>query len=97
VTTQDEAGTIRPTRLIAVHVGFPVSRKGPYREQVPPEDTVGTVRLAAMRFFEVSDSADYAYVLTHGGHDEPDNRTVGQVAGERDSVEFRLVKKITQG
>lgn len=97
MTTQGETGTIRPTRLITVHVGFPVSRKGPYRAQVPPEDTVGTVRQAAMEFFEVSDGADYTYVLTHDGHDEPDDRTVGQVAGEKDSAEFRLVKKITQG
>ncbi len=53
--------------------------------------------MAAMEFFEASDGADYTYVLTHGGHDVPDDRTVGQVADEKDAVEFRLVKKITQG
>lgn len=97
MTIQDEAGTARPVRLITVQVNFPVSAKGPYRSQVPPQDTTGSVRVAAMGFFEVSDGGDYTYVLTHGGHDVPDDRTVGQVAGEKDSVEFRLVKKITQG
>jgi hypothetical protein len=97
VTIHDEAGTVRPVRLITVQVSFPVSAKGPYRAQVPKQDTAGSVRLAAMGFFEVSDGADYTYVLTHGGHDVPDDRTVGEVADEKDSVEFRLVKKITQG
>ena len=97
MTIQEEAGTARTVRLIAVQVSFPVSAKGPYRAQVPPQDTAGSVRVATMGFFEVSDGADYAYVLTHGGHDVPDDRAVGQIAGEKDSVEFRLVKKITQG
>ncbi len=97
MTIQNEAGTVRPVRLITVQVSFPVSAKGPYRAQVPAQETVGSVRVAAMGFFEVSDGADYAYVLTHGGHDVPDDRTVGQVAGDKDTVEFRLVKKITQG
>jgi hypothetical protein len=97
VTIQEEAGTARPVRLITVQVSFPVSAKGPYRAQVWPEDTVGSVRLAAMEFFTVSDGADYTYVLTHDGQDVPDDQTVGQVAGEKDAVEFRLVKKITQG
>ena len=97
MTIQDEAGTVRPVRLITVQVSFPVSAKGPYRAQVAAQDTVGSVRVAAMGFFEVSDGADYTYVLTRGGHDVPDDRTVGQVAGEKESVEFRLVKKITQG
>lgn len=94
---QEEAGTARPVRLITVQVSFPVSVKGPYRAQVPPQDTISSVRLAAMGHFEVSDGADYAYVLTHGGRDVPDAETVEQVAGEKDLVEFRLVKKVVQG
>jgi hypothetical protein len=97
VTIKEEAGTARPVRLIAVQVSFPVSAKGPYRAQVPPQDTAGSVRLAAMNHFEVSDGGDYTYVLTHGGRDVPDGETVGQISGEKDQVEFRLVKKITQG
>jgi len=97
MTIQEEAGTVRPVRLITVQVSFPVSAKGPYRAQVQAQDTVGSVRLASMEFFGVSDGADYTYVLTHGGQDVPDDQTVGQVAGEKEMVEFRLVKKIIQG
>jgi hypothetical protein len=97
VTIQNEAGTIRPTRLISVLVSFPVSRKGPYRAQFPPDTTTGTVRQDAMEHFEVSDTSEYTYVLTHDGQDVPDDRTIKQVAGEKDSVEFRLVKILPQG
>ncbi len=97
MTIQEEAGTARPAHLIAVQMSLPVSANGPYRAQVQPQDTAGNVRLAAMNHFEVSDGADYTYVLTHGGRDVPDGETVGQIASEKDSVEFRLVKKITQG
>jgi hypothetical protein len=97
VTIHDEAGTIRPTRVISVLVSFPASRKGPYRAQVPPDTAVGTVRQDAMEHFEVSDASEYKYVLTHDGQDVPDDHTIGQVARARESVEFRLVKNLPQG
>jgi hypothetical protein len=97
VTIREEAGTARPVYLIAAQVSSPVSAQGPCRTQVQPRDTAWSVRLAAMNHFQVSDGADYTYVLTHGGHDLSDSQTIGQIADEKYSMEFRLVKKITQG
>jgi hypothetical protein len=45
----------------------------------------------------VSDSRQYTYVLTHDGRKVPDSETIGQIAEDRHSVEFRLVKELTQG
>jgi hypothetical protein len=79
-----------------VQVSFPGVGEGPVLGAGQPHDTAVSVRLVAMNHFEVSDSADYNYVLTHGGHDLPDSQTIGQITDEKDSVEFRSVKKIIQ-
>jgi hypothetical protein len=80
-----------------VQVSFPVSAKSPYRAQETPGTAAGAVRVAAMKDFTVSDSSQYTYVLTHGGRQVPDSETIDQIAGDRHSVEFRLVKELTQG
>jgi hypothetical protein len=85
------------TRIISVQVSFPVSQKSPYRAEDAPSTTAGTVREAAMEDFTVSDSGQYTYVLTHDGQKVPDAETIGEIAGDRQSVEFRLVKELTQG
>jgi hypothetical protein len=85
------------TRIITVQVSFPVSEKSPYRAEETPGTTARAVREAAMRDFAVSDSRQYTYVLTHDGRKVPDSETIGQIAGDRHSVEFRLVKELTQG
>lgn len=85
------------TRVITVQVSFPVSAKSPYRAGETPDTTAGAVREAAMRDFAVSDSSQYTYVLTHDGRKVPDSETIGQIAGDRRTVEFRLVKELTQG
>lgn len=85
------------TRIITVQVSFPVSEKSPYRAKETPSTTAGAVRDAAMEYFTVSDSNQYTYVLTHDGRKVPDSETIGQIAEDRHSVEFRLVKELTQG
>jgi hypothetical protein len=85
------------TRIITVQVSFPVSEKSPYRAEESQGILAGAVREAAMRDFAVSDSRQYTYVLTHDGRKVPDSETIGQIAGDRHSVEFRLVKELTQG
>jgi hypothetical protein len=85
------------TRIITVGVIFPVSEKSPYRAEEMPRITAGEIREAAMEDFTVSDSSQYTYVLTHDGQKVPDNETIGQIAGDSHSVEFRLVKELTQG
>ncbi len=97
MTVHAAEGSVQATRPISVQVSFPVSRKGPYRADVTPATLVETVRQAAMTHFEVSDGAQFTYVLTHDGRRQANDQTVGQVAGEKHSVDFRLVKEITQG
>jgi hypothetical protein len=98
VTVQAEGAGAQATHLITVLVTFPISHRSPYRAEVTPDTTVGSVRQAAMTDFEVADSGEFTYVLTHDGAVKPDGTTIGQVAGdEARSVEFRLVKRITQG
>jgi hypothetical protein len=83
---------------IKTKVSFPVSKKGPFAADYPPETTVGTVRTAAMSHFVVADDAQFTYVLTHGGQRQEDlEATLGSIAGEAHALEFRLVKVITQG
>jgi hypothetical protein len=94
--TSEEMGAGR-TGLIKVVVTFPVSKKGPFSEEVAPETAVGTVRTAAMNWFGLTDDAQFTYALTHGGLDQANETTVGDIAGKAHAVEFRLVKKITQG
>lgn len=85
------------THVTAVRVSFPVSEKSPYRAEETPSTTAGTIRQAAMKDFTVSDSSQYTYVLTHDGRKVPDSETIGQIAGDKHLVEFRLVKELTQG
>src|SRR5437016_6339767 len=96
-TSTTEAGEGAKTGLIKVQVTFPVSKKGPYRAEDRPETTVGAVRTAAMSWFEVSDGNQFVYLLTHGGQDIPNEKTIDEIAGHAHAVEFKLVKKITQG
>jgi hypothetical protein len=96
-SSMTEAGEGAKKDLIKVQVTFPVSKKGPYRAEDPPETTVGAVRMAATSWFEVSDDGQFVYVLTYAGLDQPNERTIGEVAEHAHGVEFKLVKKITQG
>ncbi|MHB1242692.1 MAG: hypothetical protein ACYC1P_04735 [Gaiellaceae bacterium] len=89
--------TTKPRTTIKTKVTFPVSKKGPFSEDYPPETTVGTVRAAAMEHFNVADDAQFAYVLTHDGQRQEPATTLGSIAGEKRKVDFRLVKVITQG
>jgi hypothetical protein len=98
VTVQAEGADVQKTGLVTVIVTFPASPKSPYRAEVTPDTTIGSVRIAAMNYFEVTDSAGSTFVLTHDGKVESDSDTIAEVAGEREhTVEFRLVKRITQG
>jgi hypothetical protein len=89
--------TTKPKTTIKTKVTFPVSKKGPFAEDYPPETTVETVRLAAMVHFQVAEDAQFTYVLTHAGQRQEPETTLGSLAGEAHAVEFRLVKVITQG
>jgi hypothetical protein len=97
VTIQADGGLVDAKQLVAVTVSFAVSKKGPYGAEVAPSTLVGTVRQEAMTHFEVADGSQFTYVLSYGGQRQPDDKTIGQVAGDKHSVDFRLIKEITQG
>jgi hypothetical protein len=82
---------------IHVRVSFPISKKGPYEEEVAPETTVGVVLLSAMRHFEVENDSQFTYVLAHDGHEQAEGVMVGSLAHDTHEVRFTLIKKITQG
>jgi hypothetical protein len=89
--------TTKQRTTIKTKVTFPVSKKGPFSADYPPETTGETVRAAAMEHFKVSDDAQFAFVLTHDGQRQEPDTTLGSIAGEKKKVDFRLVKVITQG
>ena len=91
----DEPG--RDRMRIHVRVSFPISKKGPFEEEVVPESTVGAVLASAMHHFEVENDSQFTYVLAHDGQEQPDDVTVGSLAHDTREVRFTLVKKITQG
>jgi hypothetical protein len=82
---------------IRVTVTFPITKKGPFEEQVARGATVGSVRTAAMDHFGAQDDSQFVYVLAYNGVEEGNDRTVGQVAGTAQAAKFTLVKKIAQG
>ena len=82
---------------IAAKVTFPISKKGPFQEDVTADITVGAVRPAAMTYFGVQDDSQFSYVLAHDGTEASDDKTIGDIAGHAKAVTFTLIKKITQG
>ncbi len=82
---------------ITVKVTFPISRHGPFVDEVGPVATVGQVLAAAMSHFQVHDDSQFRYVLAHDGKEEPDSVTIGSIVGEQRAVNFTLIKKISQG
>ncbi len=86
----------KASTTIAVTVSFPVAAH-PYHAALTPETPVGTIRAAAMASFGITDDPQHEYYLTHQGERQPDDRTVGRVAGHAHAVRFRLVRQIIQG
>ena len=82
---------------IHVRVSFPISPKGPYEAEDAPDTTVVVVLAAAMDHFKVEDDSQFTYVLAFDGEEQAGDTTIGSLAGDKDRVEFTLVKKITQG
>ena len=52
---------------IKTQVSFPVSKKGPFQADYPPETTIGAVRTAAMGYFGVADDAQFTYAINFKG------------------------------
>ena len=81
---------------IKVTVTFPLAHE-PFHAEETSEKSIGAVRKDAMKFFGVSEDPGSVYYLSHDGVREPDDRTVGDIAGHAHAVKFTLVKELIQG
>jgi hypothetical protein len=82
---------------IAVKVSFPITKHGPFQQDLAPDTNVATVLGLAMAHFEVQNDSQFVYVLAHDGEEQNPGTTLGTLAGHAEALHFTLVKKITQG
>lgn len=92
--------TEQVTETIEVTVAFPLSARDTFHRRYTRNDTVGTVRAAAMDHYGAVEEPGTRYYLTDDRHDDrelPDSETIGIVAGHADAVHLTLVKDLVQG
>lgn len=92
--------TEQHTQTVEVTVAFPLSAREPFHHRYARQDTVGTVRLAAMNHFGVHEEPGTIYYLTDDRHDDQrldDGETVATVAGKHEDLRLTLVKDLVQG
>jgi hypothetical protein len=92
--------TTAKVMTVEVTVSFPLSKRGDYHHKAHVQETIGTLRAAAMEHFHAHEEAGSEYYLTNDKDNDarlPDSDTVGEVAGEADTLELTLVKELIQG
>jgi hypothetical protein len=82
---------------LIVGVRFELSRRAPLAKAYPPSTTVATVLGDAMNHFKVQPDPNTTYYLTADRIRRDGITTLAEVAGDRDELEFRLVKELIQG
>jgi hypothetical protein len=88
---------------LRVVVTYPAAKKPFEQDHASRKETVGTVKSAALNAFGLTEggSADgntYTYTLYFEKRPlENLNETLGQVAGERHTLELKLSQQVTQG
>jgi hypothetical protein len=93
-------GTAHTTMTVDVTVIFPLSTREDYHHKAERHETAAKLRSAAMHHFRVQEEPGSEYYLTNDEDNDarvPDDDTVGQVAGEKDTLELTLVKDLVQG
>jgi hypothetical protein len=92
--------TTSKVETVKVTVSFPLSKRGDYHHKAHVEETISTLRAAAMEHFHAHEEPGSEYYLTNDkNHDArlPDSDTVGEIAGKTDTLELTLVKELIQG
>lgn len=87
-------------KKIEVTVAFPLSTRGAYHHHYTREDTVGTVRMAAMVHFGAQEEPGTRYYLTDDRHDDrelPDSETIATLSPDDEPIHLTLVKDLVQG
>ncbi len=82
---------------VHVLVSFPISRRGSFEASEPRNTTVEVILTAAMDHFGVENDTQFSYLLSCDGIEQRGSILIGSLAGDRGSVRFTLIKKITQG
>ena len=92
--------TTAKVSTVEVAIVFPLSKRGDYHHKAHEHETIGKLRAAAMDHFHVQEEPGSEYYLTNDNDNDarlPDTDTVGQVAGESETLELTLVKELIQG
>lgn len=95
-----EATAAQKVKTIEVRVSFPLSTRPPYHHKDQENETIASVRAAAMEHFGVHEEPGSEYYLTDDRHDDQrlqDSETVGQAAREKHELHLTLVKDLVQG
>lgn len=82
---------------LIIGVRFELSQRKPFADAFPPATPVETVLAAAMHHFSVQPDPNTTYYLTAHRERQPGERTLAEVAGHHDEIEFRMVKELVQG
>lgn len=82
--------------LIKVTVNFPLAAQ-PFQNDFARTATVGDVRTACMKAFEVNEDPSTKYYLTHDKAKVDNDKTLESIAKHSEVLKFTLVKEIIQG
>ena len=87
---------------VFVTVTYAGSRRGKWEHKYPADAEISTVRKDTVDFFGVSDHADEAgnqvvFELVDRGETLNVSEKVGYIAGDRDNVALRLVRRLIAG
>lgn len=98
-----EAMTAERKQTLKVIVTYPAAKEPFEQDQTSRNETVGTLKAAVLKAFGLTEGASadgntYTYTLYFEKRPlENLNETLGQVAGERETVHLKLSQQVTQG
>jgi hypothetical protein len=70
----------------------------PYEADVPRSETVGTLKTAVLDYFKLTEGGNKTYKLFLGKQELANmNETLGQVAGDKNTLALNLEEFIVQG
>jgi hypothetical protein len=80
-----------------------VAAEHPFKEDAPPEETVGQLKMQVLAAFgltegQMPDGNTVTYTLYHGKTPlENMGQTLGELAGHQHVLQLKLIQQITQG
>jgi hypothetical protein len=94
----DQTSVLREKGTLRVVVTYPAAKKPFEQDRARRDETVGTLKSAALAAFGLTDGKAFTYTLFFEKRPLEDlNETLGRIAGERDVLELKLSQQVTQG